>query len=270
MKAFVLKDAADNDRKIAYLIYYETEKRFYLEIADDASYGDLPVSLHIYMRNGNRSLNSQQASDWVSQRIVPSERQNINQFLREMKIREYDDYSFLLMNKGRCSQDDCYLESIDGSFLPDSIQERFVTLIEDFSYLDRSRLLVFFKNGMVKKCDLSDIIKEDRYHGLIYSPERYADLKISGNGHELCFNENLCISHRDLYKKGIALRITGGEYLSSIRSLLVSTAQACEMLSCSRQNISDLVRREKLVPFIRTGKEMLFLKRDVLQRKADH
>lgn len=48
---------------------------------------------------------------------------------------------------------------------------------------------------------------------------------------------------------------------------VVNAAEAAEMLECSRQNIGDLVQREKLHPIKREAKSALFLKNEVVQRK---
>ena len=41
------------------------------------------------------------------------------------------------------------------------------------------------------------------------------------------------------------------------------------MLHCSRQNINDLVRREKLKPVRENGNNSLFLKSDIMKRLQD-
>ncbi|MBQ1780336.1 MAG: helix-turn-helix domain-containing protein [Bacteroidales bacterium] len=46
----------------------------------------------------------------------------------------------------------------------------------------------------------------------------------------------------------------------------MTTAEACELLQCSRQNIDDLVRRDKLHPIKPGGRTKLFLRSEVEER----
>ncbi|HBP25074.1 MAG TPA: DNA-binding protein [Oribacterium sp.] len=47
----------------------------------------------------------------------------------------------------------------------------------------------------------------------------------------------------------------------------MDSAEAAEELSCSMQNIDDLVKRGKLHPIKEDNKYRLFLKSEILQRK---
>lgn len=51
-----------------------------------------------------------------------------------------------------------------------------------------------------------------------------------------------------------------------VRYRVVNTAEAAELLDCSRQNIEDLVRRGKLHPVKEMSKSKLFLKSEINQR----
>lgn len=50
---------------------------------------------------------------------------------------------------------------------------------------------------------------------------------------------------------------------------VVTTAEAMELLDCSRQNLHGFVKRGKLVPIKDSGKDRLFWRSDVLQRKEE-
>jgi len=50
---------------------------------------------------------------------------------------------------------------------------------------------------------------------------------------------------------------------------IINTAEATQILGCSRQNIDDLVRRNKLIPIKVFPRDRLFLKSDVLERVKD-
>lgn len=56
---------------------------------------------------------------------------------------------------------------------------------------------------------------------------------------------------------------------SYIADELVSTAEAMEILECSRQNLHSFVKRGKLTPVKETNRERLFWRSDVLTRKEE-
>lgn len=47
---------------------------------------------------------------------------------------------------------------------------------------------------------------------------------------------------------------------------LINTAEVMQILSCSRQNVFDLIKRGKLVPIKEMAKDRLFLKSDIVAR----
>ncbi len=55
------------------------------------------------------------------------------------------------------------------------------------------------------------------------------------------------------------------ELVAFLRDYTVTVTEAAEMLECSRQNIFDLVRRNKLQP-VKEGSALLFLRADVEAR----
>lgn len=48
-----------------------------------------------------------------------------------------------------------------------------------------------------------------------------------------------------------------------IASEIIDTSEACEILDCSRQNVDDFVKREKLIPIRSMSKTKIFFKEDV-------
>ncbi|MGC7872599.1 DNA-binding protein [Desulfosporosinus sp. SYSU MS00001] len=48
---------------------------------------------------------------------------------------------------------------------------------------------------------------------------------------------------------------------------IINTAEAVEILGCTRQNIDDLVKRKKLVPIKVFPRDRIFFKSDVISRK---
>ena len=96
-------------------------------------------------------------------------------------------------------------------------------------------------------------------------------------GHE-CVNEIIAdhlltllgvdhISDRKLYESGESLPLALEDFIGFVQHRVVSSNEAARILECSRQNIDDLIRRDKLHPIRRDAKNKLFLRNEVLQRK---
>ena len=65
--------------------------------------------IHRFMTNGRTELDSYLSSLWVNDRIIPKERQNIAEILRENKLNTYREIDMLELCMGRCTLDDIYL-----------------------------------------------------------------------------------------------------------------------------------------------------------------
>ena len=147
MKVFAVKDEADVSAKtLAWLIYYETEKRFYVELPDDADLWETPLLLSSFLKRGERTVNAYWSQLWVRQRIVPQDRQNLGQILRDNGLEAYDEFELLMLAEGRCAQDDYYLVPIRDNELPDYFAARFAKKVEDVVPLAEKRLLLFFSH----------------------------------------------------------------------------------------------------------------------------
>ena len=56
------------------------------------------------------------------------------------------------------------------------------------------------------------------------------------------------------------------ELFKFLEENLINTNEATEILGCSRQNIDDLVKRNKLIPIKVFPRDRIFLKEDILSR----
>ena len=114
MKLFAIRDeSAAEQIDLAYLLYYEVEKRFYIELPENADPWETPLLLSSFIKKGKTSVNSYWSKIWVQQRIVPTDRQNLGQVLRDNNLKEYDEFDLLMLSMGRCAQDDYYLVPIE-------------------------------------------------------------------------------------------------------------------------------------------------------------
>lgn len=268
MRVFAIRDEEDFNRKdLAYLIYYEREKRFYIELPDDADPWETPLLLSTFLKKGEKTVNAYWSKLWVQQRIVPTDRQNLGQVLRENDLSEYDEFELLMLADGRCAQDSYYLASIDETVVAEQFRTRYEKKIEDVIPLQNNTLLVFFRNGKVRKCSVNDIVGNHRVFKPILSTNTiFKNVAIQTGGYGVCWGENAEITDETLYNAGTDVPLSMDDFVSFITNRVISTAEAAEMLNCSRQNINDLVLRGKLHPIKTEQKNRYFLKSEIQQR----
>ena len=93
----------------------------------------------------------------------------------------------------------------------------------------------------------------DYVHGDLYEAE-----ELYQDGHEIDANR--------LYQEGTDVPLSLEDFQSYAAYCVTDTAGACRLLNCSRQNISDLVRRGKLHPIRSSSAGALFLMTELRQR----
>lgn len=268
MRIFAIKSESDKDEKdLAYLLYYEKEKRFYIELPEDADLWETPLLLSSFLKRGEKTVNSYWSLMWVRQRIVPSDRQNLGQVLKENGLGEYDEFQLLVAGKGRCAQDDYFLDEISEEQLLQTFSSRYEKRIEDVVPLKNGYLLVFFRNGKLKKVDVKKISGQDVYLSAIMKQEPLFDsVMIQPGGYGVYWNERVTIADYVLYNLGEDIPLTLDDFRSFVSNRIIGTAEAMELLSCTRQNMNDLIKRGKLTPVKKEQKNTLFLKTEILQR----
>ena len=80
-------------------------------------------------------------------------------------------------------------------------------------------------------------------------------------------SEQAALSAAQLYSRHTPVPLSPDDFRTFVQKRVVSTAEACELLDCSRQNIDDLVRRKKIRPVRADAKNRLFLRNELLQRR---
>jgi hypothetical protein len=268
MKIFAIRDESDKEKKnLAYLLYYETEKRFYIELPEHSDPWETPLLLSSFVKRGEKTVNSYWSKLWVQQRIIPTDRQNLGQILKDNHLKEYDEYSLLMLSMGRCAQDDYYLVSVEEGELPEKIKKRFLLRIEDIIPLGDYHLLVFFRDGKVKKCNLKEHFQsDDTWRILLRNEEAFYHVKMQTGGYGVEWDTNMTISDARLYEMGQDVPLSVEDFRNFVVHRVITAAEASEILGCSRQNIDDLTKRGKLHPLKSSAKTTLFLKSEVLKR----
>ena len=269
MKIFAIRDDLDSTNKdIAYLIYYERDKRFYIELPKDADPWETPLLLSSFLKRGETTINAYWSKAWVQQRIIPSDRQNLGQILKENGLMEYDEFRLLMLASGRCAQDDYYLAPIQEEDLPESFVRRFQKKVEDVIPLSERQLLVFFRDGVVKKCNAKAILNSElTFSRILQDDAIFRSVSLQPGGYGICWGEEYNIADDVLYDCGKDVPLSLDDFRSFVENRVVNTAEAADLLGCTRQNIKDLIQRDKLHPVKVTPKNKLFLKSEILQRK---
>lgn len=269
MQIFAIRDdELESDKNIAYLIYYEKSKRFYIEIPDDADMWETPLLLSELFQKGIRTIDAYWSKVWVQQRIVPQDRQNIGQILKANHLEEYDEFALLMLGEGRCAQDHYYLKPIESGELSAEMKSRFDKRVYDVVALDDMKLLVFFQNGEIKKMDLPGILmdREKAYLSILKKKEVYERAAVQPGGYGICWGEQLNIASERLYEADELIPLQQSDFIQFARLQVVNTAEASEILDCSRQNMNELVKKKKLHPIKQSAKNTLFYKRELEQR----
>ena len=70
-----------------------------------------------------------------------------------------------------------------------------------------------------------------------------------------------------LYEAGFELPLSVGDFKTVIEKNVLSTAESCSLLECSRQNIAYMVDRQQLAPLKKDDAGSLYLKGELLRTR---
>lgn len=269
MEIFAIRNKLDKTNKdIAYLFYYKKSKKFYIELNDSLNEWELPFIFDHFLKNGENTINAYWSKKWVDERIIPSNRQNIGQILKDNNLNEYDEYKLLLLTNGECSQDSFYIKKISLNNISQAVLMRNKQKIDDVLALNNNCFLVFFRDNKIKKYKLNDLIKNDpRFKQVLLNDELFKKIYVETGGQGICFTPDLCIGASTLYKNGQLIDLELDDFISYLNNNIVDSNEASKILNCSRQNIDDLVKKNTLKPIKSSNKYRLYLKNDINQMK---
>lgn len=115
MRKFAVRNAFYEDKVVAYLLYDEKDRSYQIQVPEDVQSVEAPLIIADLIEKGQRQIGKKWSLRWVKQRVIPPERQNIGQILRENHMKYYDEFPLLLMNQGRSCHDECYLVEVTDS-----------------------------------------------------------------------------------------------------------------------------------------------------------
>lgn len=260
-------DNHDKNFAAGYLFYYKRARKFYIELPENADPWDTPLILSSFAERKLYSIEPYWSELWVDQRIIPPDRQNIGQVLREYGLKSYDKFRMLIFADGRCAQDDYYIEKIDESELPRNIISRKKTWIKEIMPSDNMLLTVMFNNGIIMRCKMDIILSDDiRYMPVLNDPELFCRVELQPEGRGIQWGENLAIPAHFLYKNGDIRKININDLDSIVKYRTMSMSEVIDELDCSRQYANMLVEARRIKPVSSKKGARLFLKRDIINQ----
>ena len=279
MRAYAIRDASiDKGRDLAWLLYYEREDTFHIEISEDVDEWDAPLILSSFVKRGVRALDPFWSRVWFEQRIVPRDRQNLGMILKENGLKEYDAHRLLILADGRCAQDECFITPLKTGAFPQELSRRLAGTLSCIVPVP-DRTLLFFRDGLVESiCDtelqelcswetaaLCTVVsdRERLMKRLRLYRERLVGLTMQPGGHGITRSDDCHIPVDILRSGGPPLPVAAADFKAYLQQELIDTAGAAELMGCTRQNIQDLVRRGRIKPVMTLRNNFLFLRSDL-------
>lgn len=265
MKVYAIYDEELNaDTAIGFLFYYEKAKEFIIELQDNLNEWEAPLLFQKLVKQGIYTVPKEMAYLWVKERVIPSGRQNIGSILKNAKLNEYNEMKLLELSKGKCSQDSCYIVEVAEEDIQDVIKERRCHNIKECFVAEDKQIICLFMDNSVRKVDLSELQEERKDIAYVmHNNELMNTIKIGVGGYSITFNDSIEIGVEYLRSKGELLPISAKDFYRFVETNIVDTTKACEMMQCSRQNLSYLINSKKISPIFSGTKQNLFTKGEI-------
>lgn len=210
-------------------------------------------------QRGIYSIDSVWSGKFVSQRIIPPDRQNLGNILKENGLKLYDEFKLLQLSEGRCAQDEHYLVRIPEKEILPEIRERLEKKVLDVMALSSFRLLVFFKDGKSGIVDMKTLCAEDEHFGNVLRNESlFRNVHVSPGGNGVEWGEERSVPSETLRESGKEADISYEDVISFINLRLCDTAQVTGILNCSRQYVKQLADKGRMVPIREAGNSDLY------------
>lgn len=264
MKIFVINDKEALNREIGYLFCYEKSDDFIIELDGSLDEWSAPVLFSGLVRNGIYTVPKDISRSWVMERIIPSGRQNIGLILKNQKMTEYNEIKLLKASRGFSSQDSCYLKEIKEENLPDWVKERQKNNLEECFLSKDDSVICFSKDGSVRRVILNDYTTDNPKLSTILSNRRILrTVKPDAGGYGIIFNDSITIDKRSIINRANVLDATSDDFYAFVNTNIMNTAEVCQALGCTRQNLSYLVKSGSIKPFKSYEKDNLFMKGEI-------
>ncbi len=265
MKIYAIRDKdIENEPVIGYLFYYEKANQYIIELQDDLGEWDAPLLFQKSVREKNYTIQKDIAQMWVKERVIPSGRQNIGAILKNAKLKEYNEMALLALSKGKCAQDNCYIEEIAYGEIPDNIRSRSKYNVDECFITDDISIICMFRDNSIRKISLERLqVYYEKIAHVIKNEELRKSVKVDVGGYGISFGDVIDVPANVLRNKQFEIPFVAEDFWNFARNNIVDTTKACELMQCTRQNISYLVKAEKLEPIINGTKEKFYSRGDI-------
>lgn len=131
-----------------------------------------------------------------------------------------------------------------------------------------NRQLAAFRTGEVRICDARDLTQADKgLARVVGNDEAFARVEVAPGGRGIQWGSSVFIGDDTLHAVGQPIPLSWTDLRQIAPVLLVDTAQAEQMLSCTRQNINALMKRGALSTAKTSGKATMFFRSDIRARR---
>ncbi len=262
MKIYEIIDEGDPS-PLGVLLYYKKSKTFIVELREALDEWTAPLHFTRQVREGIYTMPRTLSRMWARARIIPPDRQNIGDILKNSGMKEYDEMRLLELSSGRCSQDFMHIRKT--SHLPDYVKARNQKNLVDCTLTDKGYIICFFNNGIVKKVRPEDIADYPDMDKVISNKKLYRSGSVGVGGYYITFNDSIDIPAYILYNAGEEIPVGLDDFLAFAGNNLLDTSESCRVCNCSRQNLSNMLKNEFLAPVKENVKGNLYLKGEVLK-----
>ncbi len=265
MKVFAIwDDDWENKTPIGYLFCYEKENAFMIELNSELDEWNAPLLFTSFVKKNIYTIPKEISALWVRERVIPSGRQNIGSILKNHKMTEYNEIKLLALSQGKCSQDSCYLKEITYNDVPQEIRARSLDNVTECFVSGEHDIICLFQNDMVRRVDLRKLVVENEKIASILRNQKILNtVEVGVGGYSITFNQSIEIDKRILIEKGAEIKISAQDFYSFVNKNIVDTAEACEILQCSKQNLTYLMKTGKVKPIRQGLRENLFYKGNI-------
>ena len=227
LKIFAIKNKT---KTYGYLFIDLENDDCYIELNEGLD--DYPVFFDIFIRKNKYIIESYWTRKWIEERVIPADRQNINDILRDNGFPYYNELLMIIASKAHSSMDDNFLEEIKYKNIDNIVIERRKHLIKDFIYLkEKNKSIVFFEN------DESRIINLKTKNNKPF---------INSFGSELISTSTEFYSYDEIYRNGEDIPISYNDLLNYINDNILSTNKIKTEFDYSRQYVNKLKKEKKI------------------------
>ena len=266
MKIYAIRDnTIDRNKDLGYFFYCEGAGECCIEINENVDEWELPFILEHFARDKQLTVDEYHTKLFISQRIIPSDRQNIGMILKNNGLDEYDEIKLFILADGRCCQDECYIKPISREEVSAGVKKRMNHRLISFMLTQSDMIMMSFANGEIGMVNIEKVRKN--YGWMREYMERLSLAEPSSCGASLKITERVHVVSEKLYEESEILPVNLNEVSSFLSGNFLTTAQVCDELNCTRQNVNDLAKRGKLNPVNWGGDALLFDRREVISRK---